>query len=441
MKQVVIIGGGLSGTLCALNLVQTATDNISITIIEKDTTRLHKGVAYANPPDTHILNVAASGMSIYPDEPEHFTQWLQINYPASGYTAYSFASRKLYGEYVAESYNKAISRMGHQPVVVLAEVSTIATQSGMYIITTSCGKTLEATHIILCTGNNPTRSIEKQFPTISTHHGYIPNLWKPGVLQNIGTEETLLIVGTRLTMADQLLSLQQHGHKGKTYINSRRGLLPLPHADAPAYKLKFKDVHDVSCINNCLQWIKEEIAEAEKEGGSWHSVVNALRDLTPGIWQGLTEESKKRFLRHLRPFWDIHRHRLPAASLAVIDGLIAKGAVVKIPGRIKQVAASADNFIVTISRGNTQHELVVNRILDCSGTASLPEYDPLLQQLCQNNMAQTDPTGTGIVLNNTATNIYLAGPVAKANYWECMAVREIRMHARDIAMQIVNEIV
>ena len=38
--------------------------------------------------------------------------------------------------------------------------------------------------------------------------------------------------------------------------------------------------------------------------------------MAPTIWQRLSEHDRVRFMRHLRAFWDAHRHRLPLQLMA-----------------------------------------------------------------------------------------------------------------------------
>jgi uncharacterized NAD(P)/FAD-binding protein YdhS len=50
---------------------------------------------------------------------------------------------------------------------------------------------------------------------------------------------------------------------------------------------------------------------AEAHGMPWQAILNGLRSSLRDIWQGLAVEEQARFLRHVRPFWNAHRHRLP----------------------------------------------------------------------------------------------------------------------------------
>ena len=44
--------------------------------------------------------------------------------------------------------------------------------------------------------------------------------------------------------------------------------------------------------------------------GQGCGLIDALRPCPPNIRQALPLPEQRRFLRHLRPYWDNHRHRL-----------------------------------------------------------------------------------------------------------------------------------
>jgi uncharacterized NAD(P)/FAD-binding protein YdhS len=65
---------------------------------------LSKGVAYSSYSHKHLLNVAAKSMSAFPDQPNHFTDWIKhhenyrvldpVNLPGM------FLPRNIYGNYL-----------------------------------------------------------------------------------------------------------------------------------------------------------------------------------------------------------------------------------------------------------------------------------------------------------------------------------------------------
>jgi uncharacterized NAD(P)/FAD-binding protein YdhS len=76
-----------------------------------------------------------------------------------------------------------------------------------------------------------------------------------------------------------------------------------------------------------LQWKRDEAraisaagdGQAKQQGIDWRGVIGGLRPVTAQIWQPLPEVEKRRFLRHLRPYWEVHHHRL-APQIAQLIG-------------------------------------------------------------------------------------------------------------------------
>src|ERR1700732_3281094 len=97
-RTIVIIGGGLSGTALAIQLLLQAVVDVHITIIEPRQS-LGRGVAYSTQFDSHLLNVRAGDMSILPDSPGHFVRWLNRS-TGRTWQATDFVPRRIYGDYV-----------------------------------------------------------------------------------------------------------------------------------------------------------------------------------------------------------------------------------------------------------------------------------------------------------------------------------------------------
>lgn len=74
--HIVILGGGYSGTVSAVNLVRLAPTPPRMTLVNEHRPEF-RGVAYGTRRLEHLLNVAARGMSAFPDQPDHFVDWLR----------------------------------------------------------------------------------------------------------------------------------------------------------------------------------------------------------------------------------------------------------------------------------------------------------------------------------------------------------------------------
>ena len=98
LVDVAVVGGGLSGSLAAVQLLRQAR-GLRVALVDRDG-RFGRGVAYATKQSAHLLNVPAGRMSALPDDPSGFVRWLA----ARGFDAApdAFVPRALFGRYVAE---------------------------------------------------------------------------------------------------------------------------------------------------------------------------------------------------------------------------------------------------------------------------------------------------------------------------------------------------
>jgi uncharacterized NAD(P)/FAD-binding protein YdhS len=160
---------------------------------------------------------------------------------------------------------------------------------------------------------------------------------------------------------------------------------------------------------------------------------------------------RRRFLRHVKVYWDIHRHRLPPSARASLDELRQTQRLIVHAGRLVQLEPEGNRVRVTWrARGQEQTSvLVVDRVLNCTG----PNYrcgssrDPLLRNLVANGLIQPDELDTGLrtaasgrVLNlmgRPTRGLYYVGPMLRADHWEATAVQELREHAERLAQQLV----
>src|ERR1700757_4132215 len=102
MKSVVVIGGGFTGTVSAINLVRLGAVPMLVTIINQENPP-GRGVAYNTRNPSHLLNVAAHNMSALADQPNHFLEWLTtrseyVDQPLS-LLREQFVPRMVYGDY------------------------------------------------------------------------------------------------------------------------------------------------------------------------------------------------------------------------------------------------------------------------------------------------------------------------------------------------------
>jgi uncharacterized NAD(P)/FAD-binding protein YdhS len=183
----------------------------------------------------------------------------------------------------------------------------------------------------------------------------------------------------------------------------------------------------------------------------WQQAVDRLRPVTNGLWAAAPPEEQARFLRHLRPWWDIHRHRIAPSIRARIDKQVAEGRLEFAGGRIVSAVGDGQGAQVTLRRrGSAQEEqLRVRRIVNCTGPSGdiARANEPLLDSLLSQGRIRPDRHRLGIeVLPDCRTvsgkgtpsqSLFAVGPLTKAAYWEMVAVPDIRGQVRDLAIRFL----
>ena len=148
----------------------------------------------------------------------------------------------------------------------------------------------------------------------------------------------------------------------------------------------------------------------------------------------LSVAEQSRFLRHVRPFWDAHRHRLPIEVHGRIQTEFASGHATVVQGRVTQVVRRDDGFEVKLHRHGLRNTLHVDLAFDCSGHA--PDLQqPLLLDLINQGLARPDPHHLGLAVARngevqgadgcTTRGLFALGPLGQGSLWEITAVPEI----------------
>src|SRR5689334_14747448 len=79
LPSVAIVGGGFSGSAIAYHLARFAEAGAVRIMVIEPRPWLGGGLAYSTSDPAHRVNVPAARMSIDPDEPGHFLNWLTTN--------------------------------------------------------------------------------------------------------------------------------------------------------------------------------------------------------------------------------------------------------------------------------------------------------------------------------------------------------------------------
>ena len=208
VNNVAIIGGGLSGSLLALNLLRHACSADSIRIFLID--RRHEsdlGPAYSTNEEYLVLNVPASRMGAFPANPEHFLTWAQNNgVPA---TAWDFLPRKLYREYIQALLEQALRETKGNISLkrIRREVVDMERNGSETEVRMQGDRSLAAHRVVLALGNFPPGNLQIKNRSFLNSERYIQNPWSPGLFSLLREHDAVLLIGTGQTMVDLVISL------------------------------------------------------------------------------------------------------------------------------------------------------------------------------------------------------------------------------------------
>lgn len=444
-KRIIIVVGGASGVLMACHLLRDRRDDCVVTLIERRET-IGPGLAFSTDRPEHLLNVRAANMSAFSDDPLHFWRWLvEQGAEQSGLcpNPYCFVPRPLYGQYIGSLIGDAAAGLDRQDRlhIVRGECRAIEERPTGVAVTLADGTTHLGQIVILATGNDAYDWEQA---------GRYRSPWREAPIERRDSTLPILILGTGLSMVDYVLTLLQQGHAGPIYALSRRGLLPQQHRDVPALQVSKEDVPFGVGAKALLRWFRVLLAQHQKGGGDWRSVVDGIRPQSQEIWWKLSTASKGRFLEHVRAYWDVHRHRVAPQIGARLQALIASGQLRVLAGKIVAVDERERGAEVSYRlRGRTASEtLAVERIVDCRGIVTDPQAsaNPVIASLLDQGLARADALRIGIdvsvncaVLNaagSASRRLFAIGPLTRASFWETIAIPDIRNQCATLARHI-----
>lgn len=434
--------------MLAVNLLRRVP-GLSVAVLDKGTLP-GCGLAYGTKYDCHLLNVPAGNMSAFPGEPDHFLRWARANYGQS-VEATSFLPRRFYGRYVSSLLEETTRRRGVENFRwIQGEVTSFVRQRSHVTIQLKDGSTLVAETVVLAMGNSPPGNLN--IPGLSEDsERYAPSPWSAEALDGIPENGNVLLIGSGLTSVDVAVALKSEGFAGHIHILSRRGLLPRIHRRTHCWP-QFWNEQSPRTTRGLLRLVRAQVRAAEEANSDWREVIDALRPVTSKIWQSLPVRERKRFLRHVRPYWEVHRHRIAPEIGKTVTQLVDSGKSTVHAGRLTAYREFGDHVEVAWRDRQTQAQrlLRVDRVINCTGpeTACRRLNDPLIKSLLTQGLARPDPLSLGLDVDSNgalvdfsgtpSSFLFAIGPIRKGSLWESIAVPELRVQASQLAEHLVG---
>jgi len=408
---------------------------------------LAAGIAYATENPVHLLNVAARGMSGFADQPDHFVEWVTGNpkwMPEGGWTPRSFVPRRLYRDYLTSLVEPDVSS-GRLKLHCKQVIDLVERTDGVELVA-SDGSRYRADGAVLATGN------ESPGGKAAT---WRRDYWSSPSGFDIPRAASVVVVGTGLSMVDSVMSLLEKGHSGPIAAISRRGLVPRPHDHtARRSPLDGAKAPFGTTVSGLCRWIRERVRQVERDGqGDWRSVIDSLRPYSQEMWRSLPAIEKRRFLRHARPWWDVHRHRMAPEIHDRIEAAKASGQLSIYAGRLATIEENGAGARVRFVPRGTDRERAIQAdyVIDCRGHSpdSQSTGNPLLRALFADGRLRPDPLRLAVdVTGDCATldaqgkasrRVFAVGPATVGAFWEIVAVPDIRLQVERLAARLVAD--
>jgi hydroxyacylglutathione hydrolase len=397
------------------------------------------GLAYSTTSMQHLLNVPAGKLSALPETPNHFLDWVRVNYDGRA-TAADFIPRLIFGKYI-QSLLAATPNIQHLQTTAI----DCRVHDGTAHLDLTDGTRLRADVVILATGNFDPAPFPGVSEDVVASGAYGQSAWEEGTYANLPSEAPVALIGTGLTAVDVLLKLRESGHRGTVTAVSRHGVFPnrqQPYTPLPGCVIE-------GDAPTTARTLLQRVQQAIKQTGSWRAVIDSLRDRTNELWLTLPPAEQKRFRRHLLRRWEVVRHRMAPPIADRIDAELAAGTLVKEKGHVLAVLPASEGAALRIqNRHGNRQNIVAARVINCTG----PDMDyrrvssPLLTSLFRHGLAAPGPLGAGLWSGPDGALraedgifsrvLFTVGPARLGTLLESIAVPELRQQAADLAATV-----
>ena len=350
----------------------------------------------------------------------------------------AFARRRDFGDYLAAAFaERSASAEGGSTLEHVCDraIAAAALDDAIETVTAS-GRVLTSDLLIVATGNPAPRLPAFFDRSLLDHPGVVADPLQQDGARRIDPAARVLVVGTGLTALDMLSTLVRSGHRGAIVAMSRRGLRPRGHAPmvlgageagaaaaerpldritgpVPAYWAEAAGRAPTAL--DMLRRMRRRAAMLQAQGSTWHAAIDELRDSLWQTWPLWERAEKQRFLRVLRPWYDVHRFRAPPQNDALVRRAEAAGQVTFRAARVRAIEASAAGagIIVRFAAEGTTDERreAFDAVINCTGldAAAGVAANPFLAALVAQGWLRVDDTGLGFAVDARCRAIDAAG--------------------------------
>ncbi|MCR6499358.1 FAD/NAD(P)-binding protein [Shinella sp. CPCC 101442] len=298
--KIAIIGAGPSGLVTAIALMKRLHRPFEAWLIDaEDAPGAFGNGAAGMAPTTE----PARDLSVAPERPDDFADWLKSNWLADGTIATLrrpqdlHVPRALYRDYVMARFGEALSlRKDVRIRTFRGHVRHVDIDAAMPRLVFRDGECADFDHVFVATGFGVA---QREAASWQAAHAAADRL------SGHENPPPLTLVGNGPRLAAILLHLRANGYAGDIHVAAASGRLPQPHVRSHG-GIAFGEPPAGRSLQEAFRYVRRECRTAEaREGGHWQAVVDAASARLAVVWRNLPQAERNRYRRHLLR---LHRH-------------------------------------------------------------------------------------------------------------------------------------
>ena len=423
-RHIVVVGGGFSGSSAAVQLVRRSSAALELTVVEPRE-RVGGGLAYSSDEPDHRLNGQLGSHHIDPTDQGMFVRWCEAQGVIAADPAARlpndtvFVRRAVFRQFLEETVAEHSAWPTGSSISHLRDrVNDVVPGEKSLTVVTAGNMKLDCDLVILAPGHTRARLPAAFKPDFTRHSRVIVDPLAAPRLPAVPSTERVLVLGSGLTAYDIISSLIVAGHRGRIDVVSRKGLRPrrqpprVPGEVSPPWLERvagppepfISGAGTPPTVRALTRALRQRIREVERTGNTWDQPFIHLRDMVSHVWPDVSAAEKRRFFRHLRTFYDVHRFRVAPQNKTIVDEREKSGQVRFRAASLARIDTDDDRAPLRIglrARGtDAVQESVYDRVINCTGVDSThPAEVPLYASLMARNMISVDPSGAGLAVD------------------------------------------
>jgi uncharacterized NAD(P)/FAD-binding protein YdhS len=207
-------------------------------------------------------------------------------------------------------------------------------------------------------------------------------------------------------------------------------------------------------VARIVRALRADIRRLDPARASWHAPFDEVRDASHVLWPHLSATEKLRFLRHLRPWYDVHRFRIPPQTERILKHATDTGQLVFRRARVRWVRHGPTGFAVALEDRDAADACTetYSTLVNCTGFDSrlAALTDPLMRSLAADGLVRASPCGLGVEVDldsraigaggSKVPGLYVIGPLTGGSLGEASSVPVITRQVLQVIPRLLEDL-